>query len=333
MTTNDTITIASPPDSRIRSGLRSYAWQGRDLPSVTSVQRMAGIPHQLHQWAVSQVVARATSEVSTLNAMLNRERRPRERALESNRLDEASRWLRGAATEERDRSAAIGSAVHDAIANGLSPDDIPDELNTIKDGIPVTVDGVTVRARVEQFLDWRRVSGATVLAQEFQVFNLTAGYAGSADMIVGFPSGRVALVDLKTGSGVFSEHAIQVRAYMEGEFVGLAGEVDEATTAILRSVTDLGILHLAEDHWEYLALRDDPESGEAFRGLLRFAMWMAAHRSIDPCVSGRRSNRTCPVCGEPMEGQTTIRKLLQGGKLRSVPTHPSCTPGEESKAA
>lgn len=328
-----TITIASPPDSRIRSGIRTYTWQGRELPSVTSVQRMAGIPHQLHTWAISQVVHRATGEAHTLTAMLNRERRPRERALESNRLEEASKWLRAAATDERDRAGAIGSAVHDAIANGVSPDDIGETLDTIKDGVPVTVDGVAVRERMRQFLDWRRASGAVVLAQEFQVFNLTAGYAGSGDMIVGFPSGRVALVDLKTGSGVFSEHAIQVRAYLEGEFVGKGDVVDDATTRTLRAVTDLGILHLAEDHWEYIALRDDPESGEAFRGLLRFATWMAAHRDIEACVVGRKHNRTCPVCGEALEGALTIRKLLQGGKLRDVPTHLGCTPGEERKAA
>lgn len=327
-----TLTIASPPDSRIRSGIRTYAWQGRELPSVTSIQRMAGIPHQLHQWAISQVVDRAVGQHPTLDAMLSRERRPRERALESNRVSEASAWLRAAATEERDRAAAIGSAVHDSIANGVSPDDIPDELHTLKDGQPVTVDGVSVRGRIKQFLDWRRASGATVLAQEFQVFNLTAGYAGSGDLIVGFPSGRVALVDLKTGSGVFSDHAIQVRAYREGEFVGAGDVVDDATTTTLRMVTDLGILHLAEDHWEYLALRDDPESGEAFRGLLRFATWMAEHRSIETCVVGRKHNRTCPVCGEALDGPPAIRKLLQGGKLRDVATHPGCTPGEEKAA-
>lgn len=326
-----TITIASPPDARIRSGIRTYHWEGRDLPSVTSVQRMAGIPHQLHQWAISQVVDRATGRVHVLNAMLTRDRKPRERALESNRLTEASRWLREASTEERDRAAAVGSAVHDAIANGLSPNDIPDALDTLKDGQPVTVDGVAVRSRVEQFLDWMHASGATILAQEFQVFHLTAGYAGSADMIVGFPSGRIALVDLKTGSGVFSEHAIQVRAYMEGEFVGTGGVRDERTTAILRSVTDLGILHLAEDHWEYIALRDDPESGEAFRGLLRFAMWMAEHRSIEPCVAGRKHNRTCPVCGLALDGDPAIRKASGPGGMRDVATHRGCT--LEEKAA
>lgn len=320
-----TITISSPPDSRVRDGLRTYRWEGRDLPSVTSVQRMAGIPHGLHQWAISQVVDRAVGQHPTLTAMLTRERKPRERALESNRVTEASRWLRVAATEERDRAAAVGSAVHDAIATGLAPDSIPDVLDTLKDGKPVTVDGIAVRNRLEQFHHWRRTSGATILAQEFQVFDLTHGYAGSGDAIVGFPNGRRVLLDFKTGSSVFAEHAVQLRAYHDAEFSGSGDVVDERVTELLRSGLGLGILHIAEDHWEYLALRDDPEAGEAFRGLLRFATWMAAHSDVETCVAGRRTNRTCPVCGDLLEGPTTLRKVVSADGLRQVATHPSCS--------
>ncbi len=77
------ITIQSGPrNARTdESGLRFYTWQGRELPSVTTVRRMAGVPHRLHQWAISQVVKRATANVWTLVKMLTRKRRPRERVL------------------------------------------------------------------------------------------------------------------------------------------------------------------------------------------------------------------------------------------------------------
>jgi hypothetical protein len=326
-----TITISSPPNARTGgSGLRTYTWQGRDLPSVTSVQKMAGLPHGLHQWAVSRVVDRATREVDTLTAMLTRERKPRERVLESNRIAEASRWLRSAATEERDMAAAVGSAVHDAAATGITPDSIPDVLDTIKDGKPVTVDGAAVRNRLEQFHDWLRVSGAEVLAQEFQVFNLTVGYGGQADLLVRFPSGRIALVDLKTGTSVYAEHVVQLRAYREAEFVGLNDEVDEDLTVLLMVSTDLGILHLAEDHWEYIALRDDVTAGDAFRGLHRFATWMAAHGDVEASVTGRRTNRACPVCGEALTAPEAKERRMVSGVIW---THGHCTPGEEKVAA
>ncbi len=326
-----TITISSPPNARIgATGLRTYTWQGRELPSVTSVQKMAGLPHGLHQWAISRVVNRATLEADTLNAMLSRERKPRERVLESNRIAEASRWLRSAATEERDTAAAVGSAVHDAAATGITPDSIPDVLDTLKDGKPITVDGAAVRNRLEQFHDWLRTSGAEVLAQEFQVFNLTVGYGGQADLLVRFPSGRIALVDLKTGTSTYPEHVVQLRAYREAEFVGLNDVVDEDLTVLLLVSTDLGILHLAEDHWEYIALRDDVTAGEAFRGLTAYATWMAAHSDMETSVTGRRTNRVCPVCGETLLAPDAKERVMVSGKIA---THLRCVPGEEAKAA
>ena len=320
------ITISSPPNARTgASGLRTYTWRGRELPSVTSVQKLAGLPHGLHQWAISRVVDRATAEVDTLNAMLTRERKPRERVLEANRITEASRWLRAAATEERDNAAAVGSAVHDAASTGITPASIPDVLDTIKDGKPITVDGAEVRNRLEQFHDWLRTSKAEVLAQEFQVFNLTVGYGGQADLLVRFPSGRVALVDLKTGTSVYAEHAVQLRAYREAEFVGRDDVVDETLTVMLFAATDLGILHLAEDHWEYIALVDDTTAGDAFRGLVTFATWMASHSDMASSVVGRRTNRVCPVCREALLAPDAKERTMVTGKLW---THLRCIPGE-----
>ena len=90
------------------SGLRYYTWQGRTLPSVTSVRNMAGQPHALVSWKIAKVCDRAVDELATLNAMLTRARRPRERVLEKNRRKEARAWLRAAHEEERDRAAAAG---------------------------------------------------------------------------------------------------------------------------------------------------------------------------------------------------------------------------------
>lgn len=256
------------------SGLRMYRWQGRDLPSVTSVRRMAGVPFGLVNWQIGKVVGRAVERHDELTAMLTRERKPRERVLEANRKGEAAKWLRAAAVEERDAAAALGTAVHDAAAEGKSPDAVDDE----------------VRPRLVQYLDWLRVSEAEVLLAERQVFNLTIGYAGTFDLVCRFPSGRSYLVDIKTGSGIYGEHLGQLLAYLMAEHVGEDDVVDEAATAILRSVSGIGILHLADDRWEFVFPRETElgPAWTAFRGLHAFATWTAAHGSAASWIETKR---------------------------------------------
>lgn len=269
------ITIAPGPVNATtdpRTGLRSYLWRGKHYPSVTSIRRLAGVPHGLVSWQIAQVVKRATTDVETLNAMLTRERRPRERVLEANRIEEASRWLRQAATEERDRSAALGTAVHDAAASGQRPEDVEE----------------AIRPRLAQYLDWLAVSGAEVIASEFQCWSPSIGYAGTCDLLVRFPSGALHVVDLKTGGAVYPEYALQLVAYAMADFVGRDDVVDEALTEALHGHTGLAVLHLADDHWEYVVLPRDQATWDAFRGLLTFATWMAAHPDAASITAARR---------------------------------------------
>lgn len=299
-----TITISSPQNARVDpDGIRTYRWQDRELLSVTSAFKKAGIPHPLHQWAITQVVERAVGQADVMNAMLTRERQKREHhaSLDRKRQREAGAWLRRAATEERDRRAAIGSAVHDAIAEGLHPGSVPDVIEAEKDGKELVIDGLEVRSRLAQFLDWKRASRVRVLAAESQVFNLTVGYGGSLDCIGEFPSGRRALIDAKTGDSVFAEHVLQVVGYRGAEFAGRDDVRDEYVTGLLGPSLGLGILHLAPDHWEYLALREDPTAWPAFVGAVTYARWLAAHPTVDGCVAGSRTNR---VSAEDMAAAT-----------------------------
>jgi hypothetical protein len=256
------------------TGLRFYTWQGVEYPSVTTVRRLAGMPHPLHQWTLNQVIARVTAHPWTLVKMLTRKRRPRERVLEKNRIGEASKWLRVAATEERDASAKLGLAVHDAAAKRIDPD---------------TVDPV-VRPRLLQFYAWLDIAQPEILAVEFQLFNLTVGYGGTCDLLCRLRDGSIAVIDLKTGKGTYSEHALQVRAYRGAEFAGEDDVVNQRITDLLRQTTRIAVLHLADDHWEFRELRCDDPTWIAFRGLLAFARWMHQHPDIDDVtVAVRRS--------------------------------------------
>lgn len=276
------------------TGLRYYTWEGRELPSVTTVRRLAGIPHPLAQWQISQVINRATTEHWSLIKMLTRPRRPRERVLEKNRREEAGKWLRRAVTEERDVAAALGIAVHDAAAQGLDPE---------------TVDPA-VRPRLLQFRSWLATAQPEIIATEFQCWNLTVGYAGTADLLVRLLDGTLCLIDLKTGKGTYAEHALQLIAYRNAEFVGNDNIVDARLTEILTGATGvstgggrilsrdqvglgatrIAVLHLADDHWEFRAVAMDDPTWVAFRGLLAFARWSDAHRDVDAVtIATRRS--------------------------------------------
>lgn len=310
------ITIEAGPTNATTdptTGLRSYRWQGRAYPSVTSVRRIAGIPHGLVAWQLNQVVKRATGDLETLTSMLTREKRPREHEgrIVAKRMEEAGRWLRAAATEERDRSAKLGTAVHDAAASGKRPEEVDEEI----------------RPRLQQYIDWLDVSGAEVLGSEFQCWSPSIGYAGSADLLVRFPRGDIHLVDLKTGSGIYAEYALQVMAYAMADFVGTNDVIDQQLTDHLHAHTGIAVLHLADDHWDYVVLKRDEETWAAFRGLLAFASWMANHPDADSITAAHRTNRTCPVCGLLLEGEATERKVLSGG-LQTIHTHPGCIPGQ-----
>lgn len=247
------------------SGLRFYHWQGRDLPSVTSVRRMAGLPFGLHNWTVNQVIDAAMLRVDEIGRRLH--------AADADAQSAVVRTeLRAAGTAERDRAAQLGTAVHDAVARGARLEDLLPEL----------------RPRVRQARSWLATSGAEIVGSEFQVFNLTEGYAGTVDALVRFPNGQLWLVDYKTGKGIYSDHALQVVAYVQAELVGSDDVVDEELSSLLGQVTGTAVLHLADDQWAFHVVRYDQETWDAFRGLLRFAMWTHTHSRPADFVTASR---------------------------------------------
>jgi hypothetical protein len=265
-----TLTVEkSPPNSTTnpRTGLRTYTWQGRKLPSVTSVRQIAGLPHGLHQWTLNQLIAYVVDHAGDIATKIA--------ANDPAQLQLVRAELRSASTAQRNAAADLGKAVHSAVETGQSLAAVPPE----------------VAPRLRQYLDWLRVSEAEILASEFQCWNPTLGYAGTADLLVRLASGGTWLVDLKTGKGVYPEHALQLIAYSMAEFVGRDDVVDERLTALLHEVTGMAVLHLTDKGWEFLPVRADGETWAAFRGLLAFAGWMTDHGDMASVTTGGRRGR------------------------------------------
>lgn len=246
------------------TGLRYYQWRGQKLPSVTSVRRLAGLPFGLHEWALGQLSSYAIDHATEIHSRLS-----------SGTPGVASlirHELRAAATAERDKAATLGSAVHAAAAAGLALTDV----------------GPDIAPRLRQYQAWLTESGAEILGSEFQLWNLTVGYAGSADLLCRFPDGSIWIIDLKTGKGTYAEHLLQLEPYLMAEFVGSDDVVDERLTALLHQASGIALLHLTADGWEFRSLEASPEAWAAFRGMLAFGQWMAAHGTIDSVTLGTR---------------------------------------------
>ena len=255
-----------------QSGLRFYRWLDRDLPSVTSIRRMAGLPFGLHNWTIGQVVTAAVEHLPDHAKRLTAAIKSTDPVARASTEALIRAELRAAATAERDRAASLGTAVHDAAAAGRLVEDVDPEL----------------RPRLRQYLSWLETSGAELLAAEFQVFNLAVGYAGTVDLICRLRDGSVWIVDLKTGKGVYSDHALQLVGYAMAEFVGQDDIVDEPLTELLGQVSGIAVLHLGDEGWEFHRVRWDAETWTAFRGLLAFATWSQGHSAVASFVLGSR---------------------------------------------
>ena len=275
------ITVTSGPKNATTdpdTGLRYYSWKGRRLPSVSSLRRMAGLSFMLHNWAISRVIDRAVDQRDILNAMMDRPARKRERVRDKNVRLETARWLRSASTEERDAAAELGTAVHTAAMSKANVDDVDQYI----------------RPYLRQYQSWLDDSKAEVLAFEKQVFNLAVGYAGSFDLLVRFPNGDVYVVDIKSSSGTYPDHALQLVGYAMAEFVGEDDVIDTELTNLLASATGMALLHLRADGWTFQRIDVTPAIFKAFQGLLTFAIFMFANQRIDSLVRAQKSGAAAP---------------------------------------
>ena len=246
-------------------GLRKYVWKGLEYPSVTTIRRMAGMPFPLHEWAIKEVCLRAIERYRDLGQIL--EPGTADAALA------ARKWLRAASVEKRDAAARLGTAVHDAASEGRA----------------LTEVSADVAPFLRHYQDWLAVSGAEIIATEKQVFNLTVGFAGTFDSMVRFRNQQRWIVDLKTGKGIYPEHALQCLAYAMGEFIGEDDVVDEQLTSFLKDITGIAILHLRDDGWEWDEVVVTPELWKAFQSLLGFAVWADDNQNMDKLTRGRRT--------------------------------------------
>lgn len=244
-------------------GIRYYEWQGVKYPSVTSLRRLLGMPFGLHNWMLANVMNAAIDNAAVLSMRKQAGETP---------LD-MRRWLRTLADAQREAKADRGTRVHQAA----------------HDKMPATSADDDVAPFLAQFYDWQQETGAVIEASEGQVFNLTLGYAGSFDLIATV-DGRRHCIDIKTGDNLYPDHALQLIGYRLGEFVGENDVVAEGTTQLLRTCTDVTVLHLTQKAWDMVTLNVTKELVDTFKSMCVVAHWMDQHKTMDALIKEVRKS-------------------------------------------
>lgn len=315
------------------------------LLSVTSIRTLNGEPFRLVNWKIGNVVrlamgirkaVRIGPRGGVKEVWVKDGEFPGDfvrRLLETNGQEEGIKkvkaWLRAQADEPRDVAAVRGSVVHKLIELNVPMRMLSDELIEQRFGLQraedrksvavVTADDINfVRNGMAQYRDMRDKVPFIILAQEPQVFNLEAGFGGSADALIWFlghfeggdfiplPNlpdmvdlqrqadagiitieaieaigGTLGVGDWKTAAGIYTNHVVQITAYGAGGFIATDGLIDERLTAILRATMMGFAVHIRPNAWavDGFPMREDVLL--AFLGSVAFARFLAMYPEPD----------------------------------------------------
>ena len=240
-------------------GLRYYTFNDQRLVSVTSVRKVIGMPFALAGWQVNQVIKASLALRGTAQGMTLPD-------------DQYGKALRSMGMAERDDAAKVGTSVHDAADAGVHSQDLSE-------------DDVR-RPFLAQYEAWQRAMDPEVLVSEAQVFSLKHGYAGSLDLIAEI-KGHKYLVDLKTGKGVYTDHAVQLALYMGADFIGGFDPYEgmdamfPEPTQHLMDCESMAVLHLRPDGWQFIEIPYSDALAAASLDMVRLAHFFMDNPTID----------------------------------------------------
>lgn len=321
-------------------GFRFYRWEPAeggeptDVLSVTSIRKLCGEPYVLVRWQISNVLDAifGTQKVTTIGPRGGvKETRqvfefPSEFAVkydatagEQGAIDSVRKWLSETADQPRNIAAIRGTITHEAIEKNVDWTRIEQayienafanlsqrDRAKVKGGVRFE-DVNFVRNSLRQYWDMRKNVPMFIIAREVQVFNLTAGYAGSADALAWLPpddftgpmpkaesfnidlfrllGGTLALLDWKTSKGVYTDQVVQAHAYMAAEFVGTNGIKDDRLTELLQATMVGGLVHIRPNQWAVHLFDFNQKVLRAFLGSVAFARFLATYPEPDTLFS------------------------------------------------
>src|SRR5664280_195191 len=214
------------------------------LPSVTTVIGVIDKSGPLVGWAKREVSNAALRNLDVLTKMVV-----------TAGPESAARWLATIPDYQRDAAADIGTRIHrlvEQLARGAEPD---------------------VTAEEAPFVDgYRRFLAAfrpRFLAVEEMVCSLRHRYAGTLDAIA-IIGGETWILDVKTGSGIYPETALQLAGYANADFIGRPGTPRRFR---LPRASRFGVIHVRPEGARLVEYHVDRGTFAAFLEARRLYEW------------------------------------------------------------
>lgn len=169
---------------------------------------------------------------------------------------EAVKLLKGIPDSKRDKAADRGSVIHHVIDAYLKKQSLPD----------FNEDEFAVALSADAFLNDHQ---PVIVATEVTVYSPSMHYAGTCDLFCRI-NGESWLLDWKTGSGVWSEYALQLHAYSVAE----RAIVDDFDTPAPWYKPNLGVVHITPTGYTLHPVLAPWEKREAtWRALVELHGW------------------------------------------------------------
>ena len=225
------------------SARRTYRWDGRDLPSVTSILATVVAKPGLISWA-----AKVSAEAAT--AAMRGGATP----------DIAVAAGKSAPTAGRDAGGARGTDVH-RVAHHLALD------------LPAPSVSPAAEPYVASLRDWWAQHQPVPIMAEAMVVSQQHRYAGTLDAIWDLAGRRTVLVDLKTSAFLGPEVGLQLAAYRYADIIALP----DGTAVPMPDVHAACVLHVGPDKATLIDVDAGADAWAAFRAasILARYLWEA----------------------------------------------------------
>ena len=232
--------MTSPPLAQETDFGRKYVnfRTGEAVPSITTCMKMIAKP-EVEDWKIRMTADHANGHWEEMAQWSPADRKA------------AMTGAHGAYTNEK---AALGTLIHGICDSWMKG--IPAE--TPKAASPYMT-------QFSRFLMDRRPVFAET---EVTVWSRTLRYAGTADAVAEI-DGRVTLIDIKTGRGIYGEHGLQLSALKNADFIIR----DDCTEEPIPEIDQLAVLHLRPRSCRLVLIRREEECFRAFRAARELFHW------------------------------------------------------------
>lgn len=235
-----------PRDARALGSQRYYQWRNEKFWSVTTIIGGGCPKPALQRWNAKVVAEGAVQahQLGSLGPMIEQD------------PDSAAEFLKQLPYKKKDRAADLGTRVHEAVEAYATGKTMPEWADD-------------ERARMEHFMRFLDDYRPEWHAAEASCYSRKHGFAGTFDGVADI-GGRRVMLDMKTGKGIYPEVALQLAAYRNAEFIGLADGSEVPMPETEAAVA----LHLTDDGYELIDVDTGDEVFRAFLYVREVHRWM-----------------------------------------------------------